>query len=110
MRPRTAESALTLPSQSKAVHYIDQLDNARCIGDWKAVPELVRKIRKHAPERSCATPPQSIAIVGNPCRLTLFLLSRSDSDGRDRVRHIRGHVPNSRRHLERPTRIRSHDD
>ncbi|KAK0389189.1 hypothetical protein NLU13_2764 [Sarocladium strictum] len=43
------------PSQTKASHYIDLLENARCSGDWQSVPELVRKIRKHAPERSCLT-------------------------------------------------------
>lgn len=41
--------------QTKAANYIDQLENARCNGDWQAVPELVRKIRKHAPDRSCTT-------------------------------------------------------
>lgn len=37
----------------KAAQYISQLDHARCDGNWDAVPELVRKVRKHAPERSC---------------------------------------------------------
>ncbi|XWW94898.1 hypothetical protein V2A60_002847 [Cordyceps javanica] len=40
---------------AKAANYIDQLDNARCRGDWAAVPELVRKVRKHAPQRECLT-------------------------------------------------------
>ncbi|KAF4121124.1 TPR protein [Geosmithia morbida] len=31
------------------------LDLARCEGNWAAVPELVRKVRKHAPERACLT-------------------------------------------------------
>jgi hypothetical protein len=39
--------------QTKAAHYILSLDEARCNGDWNAVPELVRKIRKHAPDRVC---------------------------------------------------------
>ncbi|KAF3769597.1 hypothetical protein M406DRAFT_335450 [Cryphonectria parasitica EP155] len=33
--------------------YLDQLDHARCEGNWDAVPELVRKVRKHAPARVC---------------------------------------------------------
>ncbi|PTD09952.1 hypothetical protein FCULG_00008728 [Fusarium culmorum] len=37
----------------KAVQYINQLDHARCDGNWDLVPELVRKVRKHAPERAC---------------------------------------------------------
>ncbi|KAA8572835.1 hypothetical protein MFRU_003g00620 [Monilinia fructicola] len=41
--------------QSKAAHYIQLLDIARCEGNWDAVPELVRKIRKHAPTRICLT-------------------------------------------------------
>ncbi|KAJ4165530.1 hypothetical protein LMH87_007160 [Akanthomyces muscarius] len=40
---------------TKAANYIEQLDNARCRGDWPAVPELVRKVRKHAPQRECLT-------------------------------------------------------
>ena len=39
--------------QTKAAHYIQQLDEARCEGNWDTVPELVRKIKKHAPQRTC---------------------------------------------------------
>ncbi|CZR59197.1 uncharacterized protein PAC_09089 [Phialocephala subalpina] len=39
--------------QTKAAQYIHQLDGARCDGDWDAVPELIRKIKKHAPQRTC---------------------------------------------------------
>ncbi|XMA12359.1 hypothetical protein WAI453_005150 [Rhynchosporium graminicola] len=39
--------------QTKAAQYIQQLDEARCEGNWDAVPELVRKIKKHAPQRTC---------------------------------------------------------
>ncbi|RDA94345.1 hypothetical protein CP533_3806, partial [Ophiocordyceps camponoti-saundersi (nom. inval.)] len=38
---------------TKADHYAEQLENARCEGRWDLVPELVRKVRKHAPSRSC---------------------------------------------------------
>ncbi|KAL3417539.1 filamentation protein [Phlyctema vagabunda] len=39
----------------KAARYIQLLDEARYDGDWDAVPELVRKVRKHAPGRTCLT-------------------------------------------------------
>ncbi|KAH6715385.1 hypothetical protein BKA61DRAFT_673348 [Leptodontidium sp. MPI-SDFR-AT-0119] len=39
--------------QAKASQYIQQLDEARCEGNWDAVPELVRKVKKHAPQRTC---------------------------------------------------------
>ncbi|RDL32127.1 Uncharacterized protein BP5553_09529 [Venustampulla echinocandica] len=39
--------------QTKAAYYIQQLDEARCQGNWDAVPELVRKVKKHAPNRTC---------------------------------------------------------
>ncbi|KIH92231.1 filamentation protein [Sporothrix brasiliensis 5110] len=42
-------------SVSKAAHYALQLDEARCEGDWDAVPEFVRKVRKHASSRACLT-------------------------------------------------------
>ncbi|KAK0621174.1 hypothetical protein B0T17DRAFT_608449 [Bombardia bombarda] len=42
-----------MPDAVKAAHYLQQLDDARCEENWDAVPELVRKVRKHAPERSC---------------------------------------------------------
>ncbi|POS78095.1 hypothetical protein DHEL01_v203519 [Diaporthe helianthi] len=41
------------PNATKGRNYLDQLDNARCEGDWDAVPELIRKVRKHAPARAC---------------------------------------------------------
>ncbi|PHH62562.1 hypothetical protein CDD81_6877 [Ophiocordyceps australis] len=37
----------------KADHYLEQLESARCDGNWDVVPELVRKVRKHAPHKSC---------------------------------------------------------
>ncbi|KAK5664037.1 hypothetical protein OQA88_251 [Cercophora sp. LCS_1] len=44
-----------MPDPAKAAHYIQQLDDARCEENWDAVPELVRKVRKHAPVRACLT-------------------------------------------------------
>ncbi|RPA82805.1 hypothetical protein BJ508DRAFT_413967 [Ascobolus immersus RN42] len=37
----------------KAVGYLQELDLARCKGEWGKVPELARKVQKHAPGRSC---------------------------------------------------------
>ncbi|KAH7359718.1 hypothetical protein BKA66DRAFT_612353 [Pyrenochaeta sp. MPI-SDFR-AT-0127] len=39
----------------KALRYIQQLDEARCAGRWNDVPELCRKVEKHAPRRQCLT-------------------------------------------------------
>ncbi|RKF74498.1 putative filamentation protein [Golovinomyces cichoracearum] len=39
--------------QAKAALYIHRLDEVRSLGDWNVVPELVRKIKKHAPQRAC---------------------------------------------------------
>jgi hypothetical protein len=41
---------------AKAAGYIQQLDEARCAGRWKDVPELCRKVEKHAPHRRCQRP------------------------------------------------------
>ncbi|KAJ5495400.1 hypothetical protein N7539_000516 [Penicillium diatomitis] len=38
----------------KGQRYITSLDQARAQGRWDEVPELIRKIRKHAPTRTCA--------------------------------------------------------
>lgn len=43
------------PESDKAVRYIQQLDEARCTGRWSDVPELCRKVEKHAPHRKCLT-------------------------------------------------------
>ncbi|CCX13713.1 Similar to Putative cargo-transport protein ypp1; acc. no. O94441 [Pyronema omphalodes CBS 100304] len=40
-------------STTKAVHNLQALDTARCNGDWDQVPELCRKVQKHAPGRKC---------------------------------------------------------
>ncbi|KAL8869681.1 MAG: hypothetical protein Q9174_004088 [Haloplaca sp. 1 TL-2023] len=37
----------------KAQHYIDLLESARCKASWSEVPEIVRKLSKHAPQRKC---------------------------------------------------------
>jgi hypothetical protein len=43
------------PENEKAKRYIQQLDEARCAGRWPDVPELCRKVEKHAPHRRCLT-------------------------------------------------------
>ncbi|KAI5928573.1 filamentation protein [Camillea tinctor] len=40
---------------TKADQYLVRLEEARCEGKWDEVPELVRKVRKHATDRSCVT-------------------------------------------------------
>ncbi|KAF2114774.1 filamentation protein-like protein [Lophiotrema nucula] len=45
----------TSHESDKAVRYITQLDEARCSGRWKDVPELCRKVEKHAPHRLTLT-------------------------------------------------------
>ncbi|KAK8199641.1 uncharacterized protein BKA78DRAFT_10732 [Phyllosticta capitalensis] len=42
-----------MPDNAKAIGYIAQLDDARCNARWGDVPELARKIEKHAPHRTC---------------------------------------------------------
>lgn len=42
-----------MPDNAKANAYIAQLDDARCHARWGHVPELARKIEKHAPHRTC---------------------------------------------------------
>ncbi|KAL5114126.1 hypothetical protein ACEQ8H_008010 [Pleosporales sp. CAS-2024a] len=43
------------PESDKAQRYLEQLDEARCAGRWQDVPELCRKVDKHAPHRKCLT-------------------------------------------------------
>ncbi|KAL7626300.1 hypothetical protein AAE478_003071 [Parahypoxylon ruwenzoriense] len=40
---------------SKVTQYLVRLEDARCEGNWDDVPELVRKVRKHATDRLCLT-------------------------------------------------------
>ncbi|KAI1492149.1 filamentation protein [Biscogniauxia mediterranea] len=40
---------------TKADQYLIRLEDSRCEGRWDEVPELVRKVRKHATDRSCLT-------------------------------------------------------
>ena len=70
-----ADNSIMQPDQVKAANYIQQLNEARCEDNWDAVPELVRKVRKHAPERACTLfhfpPPPSplfIPLVANTHR------------------------------------------
>ncbi|KAI1082303.1 TPR-like protein [Whalleya microplaca] len=44
-----------MSKSSKAAQYILRLEDARCEGKWDDVPELVRKVRKHATDRLCLT-------------------------------------------------------
>lgn len=42
-----------VPNVEKGVRYLGLLDQALCNGQWSEVPELARKVEKHAPERKC---------------------------------------------------------
>jgi cargo-transport protein YPP1 len=42
---------MTQSESEKAIRYMQALDEARCTGHWHEVPELARKIEKHAPTR-----------------------------------------------------------
>ncbi|KAI9841489.1 MAG: hypothetical protein M1837_000650 [Sclerophora amabilis] len=51
----SVRQTLNQREQAKATHYIGLLDSARCNGSWQEVPELIRKVNKHAPQRKCLT-------------------------------------------------------
>ncbi|KAI5285366.1 hypothetical protein KEM54_000625 [Ascosphaera aggregata] len=38
---------------AKARQHLDLLESARCNGNWVDIPEILRKVTKHAPERKC---------------------------------------------------------
>jgi tetratricopeptide (TPR) repeat protein len=42
---------MTQSGSDKASRYMQALDSARCTGHWHEVPELARKVEKHAPKR-----------------------------------------------------------
>ncbi|SPO04477.1 uncharacterized protein DNG_07162 [Cephalotrichum gorgonifer] len=64
-------------SPQKAAHYLKALDEARCDGNWSAIPELVRKVRKHAPTRSC------IALVAETeCAISQATLGQATASNR----------------------------
>ncbi|ORY69573.1 uncharacterized protein BCR38DRAFT_88247 [Pseudomassariella vexata] len=42
-----------MPKPAKDLKYLNELNDARCEDNWDSVPELVRKVRKHAPSREC---------------------------------------------------------
>lgn len=42
-----------VPNAEKGQRYLGLLDTALCNGSWSEVPELARKVEKHAPERKC---------------------------------------------------------
>ncbi|KJZ72947.1 hypothetical protein HIM_07710 [Hirsutella minnesotensis 3608] len=63
---------------TKADHYLEQLEHARCEGSWEAVPELVRKVRKHAPVKSC------LALVAETeCAISNATLTGASPSGAD---------------------------
>lgn len=45
----------TVANPEKGVRYLAQLDQALCNASWSEIPELARKVEKHAPTRRCLT-------------------------------------------------------
>ncbi|TGO10513.1 hypothetical protein BTUL_0133g00200 [Botrytis tulipae] len=93
--------------QTKAAHYIQLLDTARCEGNWDAVPELVRKVRKHAPARICLTlTAETEHAVTQHCLKTLTSATRPSTAGStssDLSRYIPPlleAISNERQHVE----------
>ncbi|QSZ30594.1 hypothetical protein DSL72_000151 [Monilinia vaccinii-corymbosi] len=93
--------------QSKAAHYIQLLDVARCEGNWDTVPELVRKIRKHAPTRICLTLTAEVehAVtqhrINTPISSTRPSTANSTSSGLSRyIPPLLEAIANERQHVE----------
>lgn len=48
-------SAAIQANPEKGARYLGQLDQALCNASWSEIPELARKVEKHAPNRKCLT-------------------------------------------------------
>ncbi|CCC05931.1 hypothetical protein SMACR_00146 [Sordaria macrospora] len=86
-----------MPDAIKAANYIQQLDDARCEENWDAVPELVRKVRKHAPDRTCLTLTAEIELaITRACQKAAPQDSdRPSTAGGPAVGiEVAGHIPN----------------
>ena len=46
---------MSLGNPEKGAHYLKELDQALCNASWSDIPELARKVEKHAPTRRCLT-------------------------------------------------------
>jgi tetratricopeptide (TPR) repeat protein len=46
---------MSLGNPEKGAHYLGLLDQALCNASWADIPELARKVEKHAPTRRCLT-------------------------------------------------------
>ncbi|KAF1812097.1 hypothetical protein P152DRAFT_418118 [Eremomyces bilateralis CBS 781.70] len=67
----------------KAARYISQLDLERCNGQWQLVPELARKIEKHAPNRKC------LALTARvEAHIAEWLATDTDTSNTDLAKHI----------------------
>jgi tetratricopeptide (TPR) repeat protein len=47
--------SLGTANPEKGARYLGQLDQALCSASWSEIPELARKVEKHAPTRRCLT-------------------------------------------------------
>ncbi|KAJ5995007.1 hypothetical protein N7481_001984 [Penicillium waksmanii] len=59
----------------KGQRYIASLDQARAQGRWEEVPELIRKVTKHAPQRTCV-----IQTATAETRVVAFLQQRTTTE------------------------------
>ncbi|KAJ5381285.1 uncharacterized protein N7496_003713 [Penicillium cataractarum] len=59
----------------KGQRYIASLDQARAQGKWDEVPELIRKVTKHAPHRTCA-----IQTATAESRVVTYLQQKTSSE------------------------------
>ncbi|EEQ87072.2 filamentation protein [Blastomyces dermatitidis ER-3] len=62
---------MTGRNPEKGQRYIESLDTARCNDSWNDVPELVRKVEKHCPERKCL-----VAVARAECHVAAYLNKR----------------------------------
>ena len=80
----------------KASNYVSQLYEARCNRDWQAVPELARKVDKHAKNRKGLTaasraeaslfgPGQSKATPQEQARSQLVALLKEERDANETI-------------------------
>ncbi|CBY00722.1 similar to filamentation protein (Rhf1) [Plenodomus lingam JN3] len=96
LRLRLVQKPLTVltqnpPESDKAQRYLQQLDEARCAGRWSDVPELCRKVDKHAPHRKfqCNSlsgpqePDNYRAFSGNVIPTLLTAIEEADSHAQD---------------------------
>ncbi|KAK3375274.1 hypothetical protein B0H63DRAFT_563206 [Podospora didyma] len=90
----TVHRRLPNPDAVKAAHYLQQLDDARCEEKWDAVPELVRKVRKHAPHRSClALTAETEGVITKASKKTAPVADRPSTAGASAGQEVSNQLP-----------------